>query len=733
MRSLPAVALLSATITGSGPASAAPIRISSGAHEPVFAGLHVRLPAVAGPTPWLNSTLPPDVRADLVEAQMTLDEALTLVDGHYAVPANFKLPPNIVPKQAVGSAGYVSGIPRLGIPALQESDAGIGVADPIDGLTGKPVRGTAGYSTVLPAGIATAATWNPQVAYSGGAMIGREAHSEGFNVLLGGTQDQHVISTVKHFAINDQETGRNTLSSDITPVAALASDLLAFEIGITTGDPGSVMCSYNRINHIYACSNNELLNVALKGLWGYPGWVLSDWGAVHATSDALAGLDQESGDYFDEPYFYFRAPLRAAIINDSIPLGRLYDMDHRILRSMFAKGLVDHPPVIRPIDALADANASQADAEQGAVLLKNAGGQLPLSRATTSIAVIGMHADVGVLEGGGSSEVWPVGGPAAPLDSLAFPHPVIWDPSSPLRNIALEAPHAHLQFNDGSSIAAAVQAAKSSSVAIVFAYQWLAESFDAANLSLPGDQDELIAAVAAANPHTVVVLETGDPVKMPWLSAVSGVLEAWYPGQRGGQAIARLLFGDVNPSGHLPITFPQSESQLPRPVLDGLANPNAFFDVNYNIEGADVGYKWFDRKHLTPLFPFGFGLSYTTFSYSNLQIAVGPSGNPVLSFDDTNTGSREGRDVAQLYLRVPDGQGGAPKRLVGWQKVDLLPGETRRVTIAADLRAVGIFDAASSALRVPGGAYPAYLGSSSDDRDVALTSSVTLPNRYLVP
>jgi beta-glucosidase len=487
------------------------------------------------------------------------------------------------------------------------------------------------------------------------------------------------------------------------------------------------------VNRVYACSNDELLNRVLKDDWRYRGWVMSDWGGTHSTTDAVHGLDQESGDYFDEPNFYFGAPLKAAVLTGRIPLERLFDMDHRILRSMFAKGVIDHPPVIRPIDAATDAGVAQADEEQAAVLLKNAPAQLPLSKSVGSIAVIGMNADVGVLEGGGSSEVWPVGGPAAPLDSLAFPHPIIWDPSSPLNFIRAEAPGARVAFNDGSDIAAAAAAAKAAQVAVVFAYQWLAESIDAPNLSLPGSQDQLIAAVAAANPRTIVVLETGDPVKMPWLAAVGGVLEAWYPGQRGGAAIARILFGDVNPSGHLPITFPRSETQLPRPVLDGLANPNAFFDVNYNIEGADVGYKWFDLKHLTPLFPFGFGLSYTTFGYSNLQIGFSGDGQPALSFDDTNTGSREGMDVPQLYLRVPDGTGGVPKRLVGWQKVDLRPGETRRVTIAVDLRAIGVFDITASALRVPGGAFAAYLSSSAADADVRLTGTAELGSRLLAP
>jgi beta-glucosidase len=699
--------------------------------------------ATAGARPWLNPTLSPDQRADLVVAQLTLDEALQLVEGYTGKP-HVGYPQ---PAGAIGSAGYVPGIPRLGVPALQETDGGLGVAEPINPLTGKAIRGTAGYATQMPAGIATAATWNPLIAYNGGAVIGNEAHRQGFNVLLGGgvnlareprngrtfeyagedpllagivvgnaiagEQSQHVIATIKHYALNDQETGRSTLSSDIALSAAQASDLLAFQIGIQVGDPGSVMCAYNRVNSVYSCSNAVLQNSLLKGNWAYPGWVMSDWGAAHATSDALNGLDQESGTLPGYSGNRFGASLRAAVLAGQVPIARIHDMDHRILRSMFAKGVVDYPPVMKPLDAVDDANVAQADEEQGAVLLENAHAQLPLSKAVRSLAVIGFNADVGVLSGSGSVQVWPIGGPAAPFYSSLFARELMWDPSSPLTSIAAEAPAARVQFTDGSSIAAAVQAAKSASVAIVFAYQPLSEGTDAVNLSLPANQDQLIAAVAAANPHTVVVLETGGPVKMPWLGAVSGVLEAWYPGQRGGQAIARLLFGDVDPSGHLPITFPQSESQLPRPVIDGVTDPTALFDVNYNIEGANVGYKWFEAQQLTPLFPFGFGLSYTTFSHGSITVGKDGSGHTTYSFNDTNTGSRAGMDVAQLYLRVPSGDGTAPQRLVGWQKVALGAGQTLRVTISVDPRATAIYSAAGTASSIPAVVYPAFLGSSS--------------------
>lgn len=717
----------------------------------------------------MNSTLSPDKRASLVEAQMTLDEKLRMLHGLYAVPANFKgnVPPNVPPQQAVGSAGFVYGVPRLGIPPLQESDASIGVADPVSGVTGGPVRGTAGYSTALPSGLNTAATFNPSVAYDGGAMIGTEAHEEGFNVLLAGgadlardprngrnfeyagedpwlagvivagavrgIQDQHVISTLKHYAINDQEVGRNTLSSNIDWAAAHESDLFAFEMGVRLGHPGSIMCAYNRVNEVYACSNQLLLTDILKGQWGFPGWVMSDWGAVHSTYDAAAGLDQESGDYFDAPTIWFSGPRLKAFLNEGrIAQSRVDDMVFRILRSMFAVGLFDDPPVITPINATADALISQHDAEQGAVLLKNANRQLPLNSSIKSIAIIGGHADVGVLEGGGSSEVWPVGGPAVTPHNFGFPHPIIYDPSSPMKAIEQQAPGATVLFDDGKDPRSAAKLAASSDVAIVFVTQWLAESIDAKNLHLPNMQDTLISAVAAANRHTIVVLETGDPVVMPWLSQVSAVLEAWYPGSGGGAAIGNLLFGMVNPSGHLPITFPTGVQQLPRPKEPGLSDPNGYFDVNYDIEGAAVGYKWFDKNNLTPLFPFGFGLSYTTFAYSHLH-ASNSNDHVTVEFDVRNTGKVAGWAVPQVYLGFPEGVGEAPRRLVGFQKVALMPGQTQHVSLSVEQRLLGMFDDTTGNRHwyVTPGQYQVVLGESS--RDFKLNTTVTLTSANIAP
>ncbi|NPD65328.1 glycosyl hydrolase [Lichenicola cladoniae] len=729
-------------------------------------------PADAEAPPWMDASLSPDRRARMLEQRLSTQQLLQLVYGYYAVPANYMLPANVVPQGAVGSAGFVPGIPELLVPALQESDAGTGVADPVNGENGQPIRGAAGYSTELPSGLATAATWNRETAFRGGAMIGEEAHREGFNVLLAGgvnlareprngrnfeyggedpllagtmvgeqirgIQSRHVVSTIKHYALNDQETGRNSASSNIDWTAARQSDLLAFELALDIGKPGSVMCSYNRVNSAYACGNDVLLNQILKGDWGYKGWVMSDWGAVHAVTDANGGLDQESGSFFDQPNGgpFFTTRLEQAIHDGTVKPSRLLDMAHRILRSEFANGLFDDRVTnIVPIDAAADAAVAQADEQEGIVLLKNAHSTLPLSKKIGSVAIIGSNAANGVLEGGGSSQVWPVGGPAAPVDaSKSFPRPLIWNPSSPMAAMKREAPNATFSYDTGADPSAAAAVAAKAQVAIVFVNQRLGESIDAASLSLPADlqtkadQDALVRAVVRANPNTIVVVESGGPVLMPWLAQVMGVLEAWYPGSGGGAAIANVLFGDVNPSGHLPLTFPASECQLPRPVLDVGTPTNRNFPIDYTVEGAAVGYKWFQKKHLTPLFPFGYGLSYTTFSYGELHAT---SGNALTAtFTVTNTGARAGYAVPQLYLGL-QGRGEAPTRLVGFAKVMLQPHQSRSVSITADPRLLAEFDGTNDRWVVKAGHYPLYLGTSAND--IVRTGTTTLSSQSLAP
>jgi beta-glucosidase len=730
----------------------------------LWLALAAAFPAGAG-AQWNN----PAIRAFDIEAQMTQAEMLALVDGQYALPIGTFYP---LPEGALGSAGFVTNVTRLGLPNLQESDAGLGVADPTPPGTQTPVRGSAGYSTELPSGLATAATFNPDLAYKGGAMIGREAHAEGFNILLAGAMDltreprcgrnfeyagedpllsgtmagalmagvqsQHVMATMKHYALNAQETGRMVLSADIGEQSLRQSDLLAFEIALEKGQPAAVMCAYNKLNGVYACENNFLLNQVLKQDWGYPGWVLSDWGGMHAITDANVGLDQESADIIDQLLngSRFFQNLGAAITDGVVAESRLQNMVFRILLSGFATGAYDYPPVIKPINATADAAVAQADEEQAAVLLQNDNNLLPLSKTINSIAVIGGNAINGVITGGGSSQVLPVGGPAQPIDtSTILPHPVIWNPSSPYAALAQEAHGAVLTYTDGSNTQAAAAAAAAANVAIVFVDQPMSEGYDAADLSLPpdevtgADQDALVAAVAAANPHTIVIIESGGPVLMPWLPQVGAVLQAWFPGAAGGAAISHILFGDVDAAGRLPITFPASVQQLPRPVLDGTNNPNVPFDVNYAIEGAAVGYKWFAKQGYTPLFPFGFGLSYTQFSFSNLRAVGGQSIG--LSFVVKNTGTRAGYAVPQAYLSLPASAAEDPFRLIGWQKLLLKPGESKRVSLSADPRLAAVFDTSAQLWRTVAGPATVAVGSSS--QNIALSAPVTLTAGTLPP
>ena len=704
--------------------------------------------------PWMDTSLSAEARADLILKDMTLAEKLQLTFGYFSTDQKWQataIKNYVYPAEGLPfSAGFVPGIPRLGIPNQWQTDAGVGVATqtvPEAARTADLPRAR----TALPSGINTAATWNPEVAEAGGAMIGNEAFLSGFNVQLAGGMDllreprngrnfeyggedpllagiitgheikgiqsQHVISTLKHFAFNDQETNRNQMDHQIEDKAGRESDLLGFQIAYETGNPGSVMCSYNRVNGFYACESDWLLNQVLKTDWGFKGYVMSDWGATHSTTQAAnQGLDQQSGWAFDRSP-YFAGALREAVNNGYVPEARANDMAKRILWAMFEVGLFDTPvkgDQATTIDYAAHGKTSQTDAEEGMVLLKNTAGLLPLSKTAKSILIVGAHADVGVLSGGGSSQVYPIGGSPVPDEyGKGFPGPKTWYPSSPMKGIQART-SATVTYLDGKDLKAAAAAAKKADVVLVFGEQWTGEGMDVPDLNLPNGQNALITAVAKANKKTVVVLQTGGPVVMPWLSQVGAVVEAWYPGSNGGEAIARVLTGEVNPSGHLPATFPASLDQLPRPVLEG--DPKLDSDShpmsNYNIEGAAVGYKWFDKKGLKPLFPFGHGLSYTTFALSDLTAAADGKGLKA-SFSVKNTGAVAGKDVAQVYVSGAGWE--APKRLGAFQKVEVAPGQSQSVSVTVDPRLLATYDSASKTWTVAAGDYTVMLATSAAD------------------
>jgi beta-glucosidase len=686
---------------------------------------------------------------------MTRDEKLAWVFGYFSTDApwkNFKKPGDGLEQ----AAGYIGGIARLGIPALQETDAGIGVASQ-PGAHPRP-------RTALPSNLAIAASWDPELAYAGGRMIGNEARLSGFNVMLAGgvnlareprngrnfeyggedpllaanivaaqihgIQSNHIISTLKHFALNDQETNRTTLSVQVDERAARMSDLLAFEMAIGLSQPGAVMCAYNRINAVYSCENPWLLDEVLKKDWGYKGFVMSDWGATHSTIPAAnAGLDQESGFPFDASP-YFADALKEAVEDGYVPTARLDDMTGRILRSMFVNGLFDDPVETRDIDFAAHARTSGTAAEESMVLLKNERHLLPLGRDVRSLLVVGSHADAGVLSGGGSSQVYPPGGTAL-LETRVAGWKLVYFRSSPLQALAARLP-ARTAYDSGADIKTAATLARHYDAVIVFAHQWSTEGIDG-TMRLDEDQDALITALARANSKTIVVLETGGPVLMPWIGKVPAVLEAWYPGSSGGEAIARVLTGEVNPSGRLPLTFPRSLDQLPRPRLDGFPEQrNARISVDYRIEGAAVGYKWFDRMRLEPLFPFGHGLSYSRFQLSGLGADV-ENGGVRVRFAVKNTGDRSGKYAAQVYVSpVGDAAGlgwESPKRLCGFRKVSLQGGESGEVRLGIEPRMLAVYDSATRTWVIQDGDYDFALA--ADSRNTLAHVRVHVPRQVL--
>lgn len=696
----------------------------------------------------------PDERAREIEAQMTDDERFSVLVSVMGAGDLWPVRDERIPADTPMSAGYVPGIPRLGVPPLRMSDAGLGVTNP-----GYRPGDTA---TALPAGLALAAGFDPALARSAGEVIGSEARSRGFNVQLAGAmnlardprngrnfeylsedplltaamiaesidgiQRHGVISTVKHYSLNCNETNRHFLDAVIDPDAHRESDLLAFEIAIERAQPGAVMTAYNKVNGVYAAANDVLINEVLKGAWAYRGWVMSDWGATPSWECALAGLDQECGAQIDALLWQaeaFGAPLRDAYAEGRLPRERLSDMVRRILRSMFAVG-IDRDAAPPEPDLAAHNEIALRIARQGAVLLTNRGA-LPLAPGPgMRIAVIGGYAHLGVPAGYGSSTVVPDGGYAGvvPIGGAGLEaglRNLYLLPSSPLQELRNQLPRAQIEFDPGISPAEAALAARLADVAIVFAVRAEGEGYDLADLSLPWGQDEMIAAVAAANPNTVVVLETGNPVSMPWRDAVNAVVQAWYPGQAGARAIAEILTGRVNPSGRLPITFPADLDQTPRPRLPGAGTPWGTGSTIEYFEGADVGYRWYAANGHVPMFAFGHGLSYTRFDYRDLVLTGGET--ITASFTVVNAGDRAGADVPQLYVTAEPG--GPCLRLLGFERIELEPGASRRLRIEADPRLLARYNGGAGCWRIEAGDYTAAVGISASAMRLAAGVELT--------
>ena len=697
--------------------------------------------------PWMNPKLSPEERADMVLKQLTLDEKLALLHGNgMAHASQWQMP---LTHLTNGGAGYVEGVTRLGIPPLVISDAGYGVRD--SGANGK-------YSTAMPSSLGAAASWDQDSACEFGTVIGQELRAQGFNMTLGGGVDlareprngrtfeyagedpllagtvvgnlmkceqaQHVVGDIKHYVMNDQETGRFFVSSVISKRAMQESDLLAFHIAISIANPGAVMCSYNRINGDFGCENPYTLHDVLKKDWGFKGFVISDWGGTHNTEKAsAAGLDQE------QPMAdFFGSKLKEAVEAGRVPMSEIDDHARRVLYAEFLSGIVDDPPQNSVVDVEKGFEVARRVEEKSIVLLKNSPAVLPIvSSKIHSIAIIGGHADVGMISGGGSAQVDPPGGNAImpPGKGATIWQKPVWFPTAPLKALQAKLPNTKIDFDPGTDVKSAADLAKSADVAIVFVYQWMSEGMDLESLSLPVKQDELIKAVAAANPKTIVVLETGTAVTMPWLDKVGAVLEAWYGGSKGAEAVANILNGDTNPSAKLPMTFPLNEVDVPHPHLvkpgpgqrgeaavmkTGEAKPT--FSVTYD-EGLKVGYKWYDAEKKTVLFPFGYGLSYTTFAYSGLKVTAGKE--TAVSFTVKNTGKRDGAEIAQVYAALPASANEPPKRLVGWSKVWLKAGESKEASVSVDAKYLSIYDEAGGGWKLVPGGYTFMVGGSSQE------------------
>ncbi|HET9409893.1 MAG TPA: glycoside hydrolase family 3 C-terminal domain-containing protein [Candidatus Sulfotelmatobacter sp.] len=645
-----------------------------------------------------------DARARDIVSKMTLDEKIAQLHGirdetHYRV---------------------VPGISRLDIPDFHITNGPAG-AGPGDAGPQKP-------GTALPAPIALASAWDLELARRHGEIAASEARDLGNSLLespdiniarlpqngrtfeaygedpyltgqlavayIEGVQSQGIMANVKHFAANNQEQDRFVVDEKIDERTLREIYFPAFEDSINKAHAASIMCAYPKLNGTFDCENDVLMNQILKKEWGFNGFVVSDFNAVHSTLEsALAGLDLEmpTGKYWG-------TDLKPAIEGGRVPLDIIDDKLVRRFRTMMAFGVFDRPPQAKPLDAQKHGEVAREIAEAGIVLLKNEGALLPLiaSRLKT-IALIGPGAMKASTGGGGSSKV-------VPLYTVA--------PEAGLRS---QAPRATIQVNDGSDIAAAAALAKSADAAIVMVGDADAEGRDQ-SLDLKGTQNELVSAVAAANPKTVVVLKTGSAVLMPWVAQVPAILEAWYPGEEDGNAVAAALFGSVNPSGKLPITFPQRIEDTPANAPEQYPGIDK---VAHYSEGVFVGYRHYDGENIEPLFPFGHGLSYTKFAYSNLHVSPQRAAKNEFTVDVEvrNVGETAGAEVVQLYVHLPGGNNVSqpPKQLKGFQKVLLQPGKKTRVRFTLSGRALSYWDTASHSWKIEPGTYAVCVGSSSRD------------------
>ncbi|WP_435172458.1 discoidin domain-containing protein [Actinacidiphila sp. bgisy145] len=671
-----------------------------------------------GDCPWVGSTAPVADRVAQVMAQMTNAEKVSILHGN---------------NNASPYIGNISGIPSLCIPALGLQDGPHGVGDGLGGVT------------QMPSANASAATWDTALEQQYGAAIGAEFAGKGAQVALGptlnivrdprwgrafetfgedpylngqmaaadikGIQSQGVMAEMKHVAVYNIENPAGTVIVDDRTLQELY--LPAFQAAVAQGAPAAAMCAYSVVNNVPACQNPALLNVGLYQQANFGGFVTSDWGGTHSTQEsANAGLTVEM------PNGYFYADFLAqAVADGTVSQATLDTMTSRLLTQYFAFGLFDKAPsgsTGATVTSAAHQQVALQGAEEGAVLLKN-NGILPLSTATTkSIAVIGWDGGAGVQSIGGGSATTTSSGTVWPITGMQD---------------RVAGTDTTVQYDNGTDLDSAVALARGSDVAIVYASDnYGNEEHDTTTLDLPNNggssvsDNDMIAEVAAANPHTIVVLNDNSAVTMPWLDQVAAVFEGFYPGQEIGTAMAALIFGDVDPSGKLPVTFPKSLADVPAHTAAQWPGTNG--QVQYS-EGLDVGYRWYDAKNITPLFPFGFGLSYTTFGFSGLQVGALSGGTATVHATVTNTGSRAGTEVAQLYVGDPASTGEPVHQLRGYQRVTLDPGQSKTVAFTVSAHDLAYWNTSAGNWTTAAGSYQILVGDSS--RNLPLTGTLDVP------
>jgi beta-glucosidase len=682
-----------------------------------------------GTCPWVHSTAPIADRVTQLMGQMTPAQKVTVLHGNGATG------PYI---------GDTDAIPALCVPALGLQDGPAGVGDGLDGVT------------QLPAPVSAAATWDTGLVQQYGAVAGREFAGKGAAEALGptlniardprwgrdfetysedpylsgqtaaadirGIQSAGVMATAKHAAAYNVEGGasRGTPSDNVIIDNRTLQEIYlpGFQTAVSQGAAASVMCAYNEINGVPACQNSAVLTAGIKQAGNWGGFTVSDWGAATGGAPQLAngGLDMEmpGGAFFGQG-------LLDAVSQGKVTQARVDDMVRRVLTQMFAFGLFDKTPAGNPasvVTTAANVATARTVAEAGSVLLKNANNALPLNAsALKSIALLGGDAIDAQDIGGGSAKVNPSPAAVNPINGITA------RAGTGVSTQWVAGAGEHVTTPD---IPSAVALARKSDVAVVFASYGESETQDLDTIDLQNQQNDLISAVAAANPRTIVVLNTGSAVTMPWLGSVSAVVEGWYPGQENGNAIAALLFGDVNFSGKLPVSFPKSLADVPASTVAQF--PGANDQIQYS-EGLKVGYRWYDAQNIDPLYPFGYGLSYTTFGFSNLQVgAMGANGTATVSATVTNTGTRAGSEVPQLYVSQPAANGEPPHQLKGYQKVTLTPGASQTVQFTLTAHDLAHWSTTADAWTTNPGSYQVLVGNSS--RNLPLSGTLTVDSAF---